>query len=96
MIDILILRVHIAYFCAFIHKHDEITFLLTTDSCPQSKAPVFCPVSPCDYQNCYNYPEAICTTDVCGQCKAKFSINGTDVTESCGQYNCSHYLFTTL
>ena len=61
------------------------------DNCPPGEASVSCTANPCDYTNCYNHPEADCTIDTCGQCSAMFSVNGTDVTESCGEYLHVHF-----
>ena len=70
------------------------------DNCPPGEAAVTCTANPCDYINCYNHPEADCTVDNCGQCSAMFSVNGTDVTESCGEnlyiYDFKVYCFMVL
>ena len=57
---------------------------MLVDNCPLGKAPISCTSNPCDYEKCYNFAEADCTVDMCGQCRALFSVNGTDVTELCG------------
>lgn len=57
---------------------------MLVDNCPLSKAAVSCTSNPCDYEKCYNFPEADCMVDTCGQCRALFSVNGTDVTDLCG------------
>ena len=53
-------------------------------TCPPNKPPIICPINLCDYQTCPQYPNANCTVDRCGQCKAKFYVNQEDVTNQCG------------
>ena len=54
-----------------------------TGSCPPDKPPIYCATNPCDHQTCSNIPNAQCVLDNCGQCRAKFINNGTDVTTQC-------------
>ena len=47
---------------------------------------MFCPESLCNLQSCSNFPNAQCVIDNCGQCKATFIENGTDVTDQCSKF----------
>ena len=47
---------------------------------------MFCPESLCNYQICSNFLNAQCVIDNCGQCKATFIENGTDVTDQCSKF----------
>ena len=55
-------------------------------SCPRNKPALKCPHNLCHYQKCHNIPDATCLLDTCGVCKAKFYLNGADVTDQCGNY----------
>ena len=45
---------------------------------------VYCPAVPCHGQVCTDHPHAICISDHCGGCFARFYADGTDVTDQCG------------
>ena len=59
-----------------------LTLIITlTASCPPEKPKVsHCLINPCDHQECLNFPQAKCVVERCGICKAKFILNGTDIT----------------
>ena len=60
--------------------------LIILGSCPTDKPPIYCPNNPCDNLTCFNYPDAQCILDYCGQCQVKFIINETDVTDQCSEF----------
>ena len=53
-------------------------------NCPPEKPSLKCPHNLCHFQTCHNIPDATCILDTCGQCRAKFYHDGTDVTDQCG------------
>ena len=61
--------------------------LFILGSCSPDNPPIHCLINPCDHQTCYNYPDAQCVLDNCGQCQAKFIINGTDNTDQCSMFH---------
>ncbi len=44
---------------------------------------VYCLPDPCQGQVCTNRPHAICVSDFCGGCFARFYVSGNDVTDEC-------------
>ena len=68
------------------HKGKIILNWSFTASCPPNKPKMFCPESFCNYQSCSNFPNAQCVIDNCGQCRATFIENGTDVTDQCSKF----------
>ena len=60
-------------------------FLILLGSCPPDKPPIYCPNNSCDYQTCSNFPDAKCVLDNCGQCKRKFIIDETVLTDQCSE-----------
>lgn len=75
----------ITEYCGMYHIKTKVLYIIFyLANCPPSIQPVICPVSPCEYENCQLYPEANCTIDHCGSCKAKFVYNNSDVTAACG------------
>ena len=62
-------------------------FLILLGSCPPNKPPIYCPNNPCDHQTCSNFPDAECVLDNCGQCRGKFIIGETDLTDQCSKFS---------
>ena len=62
-------------------------FLILLGSCPPKKPPIYCPNNPCDHQTCSNFPDAECVLDNCGQCRGKFIIGETDLTDQCSKFS---------
>ena len=59
---------------------------ITLGSCPPDNPPIYCFINPCDHQKCPNFPDAGCVLDNCGQCRGKFIVNETDVTDQCSKF----------
>ena len=62
----------------------HIYFLYTVD-CPSNKPALICSIDLCDHQTCPNVTQAKCKLDICGECRARFYINDTEVTDECSK-----------
>ena len=51
--------------------------------CPNCTKPVNCLIDPCRYSTCRAYPSAVCRSDYCGGCNARFYQGKTEVTDRC-------------
>ena len=51
--------------------------------CPNCTRPVNCLVDPCRYSSCRAYPSAVCRSDYCGGCNARFYLGKREVTKQC-------------
>ncbi len=76
---------------------DEISnSCVTLDECPSKCPPdkplVNCFVDPCRFGKCPAHPTAVCRSDFCGGCNARFfDAKGNEVTDNCGTYaSCMH------
>ncbi|KAL5020019.1 hypothetical protein ScPMuIL_002911 [Solemya velum] len=56
--------------------------------CPFNETIVQCFDDPCRTKSCPRFPKAVKTADYCGGCNCKFSVEGSDVTDSCGEVVC--------
>jgi hypothetical protein len=50
--------------------------------CADGETPVNCFVDPCVGARCRGFPDAVCVSDYCGGCNARFFLDGEEVT--CG------------
>ena len=64
-----------------------VSFFILLGSCPPNKPPIYCHNNPCDHQNCSKFPGAQCVLDNCGQCRGKFIIGETDLTDQCSKFS---------
>ena len=56
--------------------------------CPPGSPMAYCFVDPCDRRfapTCEAYPDAVCHSDYCGGCTARFFVGLREVTDMCGK-----------
>ena len=81
--DMLIVQLSFVCVCVLIMLFKNCLLLA---QCPNNKKNVACTINPCVQQTCHQFPHAKCSINTCGECSAKFSINGTDVTNQCSKH----------
>ena len=62
--------------------------IIILGNCPDGSPPVNCLLDPCDPRiapTCEAFPNAVCQSDFCGGCNAKFFVGGREVTDMCGR-----------
>ena len=62
---------------------------LPAPTCPNGTQMVDCVADPCNVTECPLHPDALCYSDFCGDCNARFFLypSGEEVTETCGGHS---------